>query len=164
MTKDELLDALEEERENFMETIAGLSDEELEQPGAAGDWSVKDVITHLSMWEAEMIKLLWQARQGQKPTTIHFTPFKRDEVNQQWVQETRERPLERVFDDFESVRRQTIRRVEAFTEKDLNDPQRYPWLKGRPLSEWISADSFRHDAEHAAQIQAWRQSFEESPD
>ena len=76
MTKDELLDALEEERENFMEAIAGLSDEELEQPGASGEWSVKDVLSHLSMWEAELIKLLWQARKGQKPTTIHFSPFR----------------------------------------------------------------------------------------
>ena len=53
-------------------------------------------------------------------------------------------------------RKQTGRRVEAFNDKDLEDPKRYPWLKERPLWQWIAGDSFEHEAEHAAQVRQWR--------
>ena len=156
MTKDEIFDALEDERENFLDAIDGLSDEELQLPGVVGDWSIKDIMIHLSAWEAEMVKLLWQAKQGQPPSNPDWTEEQVDQLNQEWFEAYHARPLDRVMADFIAVRKQTSRRVEAFTDKDLNDPQRFSWLKGRPLWVWVAQDSFEHEAEHTAQIRAWR--------
>jgi hypothetical protein len=160
LNKAEILAALEAGREAFLELIEDISEEEMEQPGVVEDWSVKDILAHLTRWEAELIKLLWQARQGEKPTTIHFTSVKIDETNARWHAESQSRSLERVLDDFHGVRNQTIRRVEAFSNKDLTDPNRFPWLGGQPLSKWIAGDSFEHEAEHAADIRRWRTSIE----
>lgn len=159
MTQDEILDRLEDERENFLAAIDGLSDAQLEQPGVVGDWSVKDLMFHLTMWEAELVKLLWQAAQGVQPTTVHFSKMSVDERNVTWSAQSKDRTLEQVIDDFAGVRKQTSRRVAAFKDKDLNDPQRYPWLKGYPLWTWIAEDSFKHEAEHIAQILQWRQNL-----
>lgn len=156
MTKDEILDALEDERENLIDAIDGLSDLELLEAGVVEDWSIKDILAHLSAWEAELVKLLWQVRQGQPPSGIYASGVSIDEVNAVWSQAAGSRPLERVMDDFISVRKQTVRRVQPFSDAELTDPQRWPWLKGRPLWEWIATDSFQHEAEHAAQIKAWR--------
>ena len=156
MNKEELLEALEEGRENFLEVIAGLSYEDLERPGCVGDWSVKDVLIHISRWEAELVKMLWQVKQGQRPTSQQLVKTPVNEINEQWAAENHQRPLALALDDFESVRRQTVRRVEVFSNEELTDPQRYPWQQGRPLFEWIAEDSFRHEAEHAVQIHAWR--------
>jgi hypothetical protein len=156
MTKDEILDALEDEREKFLEAIDGLSDDEIQAPGVVGSWSVKDIMIHLSAWEAEMVKLLWQAHSGQKPTTMHFSQVDVDAINREWFDAYHDRPLERVFDDFAAVRKQTARRVDGLTDQALEDPQRYDWLGGRPLWEWVAGDSFEHEAEHAAQILKWR--------
>jgi hypothetical protein len=156
MTKDEIFDALEDERENFLDAIDGLSDEELQQPGVVGEWSIKDIMIHLNSWEAEMVKLLWQAKQGQPPSNPDWTEEQVDQLNQEWFEAYHARPLDRVMADFIAVRKQTSRRVEAFTDKDLNDPQRFSWLKGRPLWVWVAQDSFEHEAEHTAQIRAWR--------
>jgi hypothetical protein len=156
MKKEELVEALENERENFLDAIDGLSDEDLEEPGVMQDWSIKDLLAHLTLWEAELIKLLWQAKQGQKPNSVHFNNMDIDELNARWKKEMQDRTLERVMADFHSIRNQTIRRVEAFSDKDLNDANRYPWLKNRPLWEWIAGDSFEHEAEHRQQILAWR--------
>lgn len=156
MTKDEIFDALEDERENFLDAIDGLSDEELQLPGVVGEWSVKDIMIHLSAWEAEMVKLLWQAKQGQPPSNPDWTEELVDQLNQEWFEAYHARQLDRVMADFIAVRKQTSRRVEVFTDKDLNDPQRFSWLKGRPLWVWVAQDSFEHEAEHTAQIRAWR--------
>jgi hypothetical protein len=157
MTQDEILDALEDQRENFLEAIDGLSDEQLVQPGVVGDWSVKDIMFHLTMWEAELVKLLWQAAQGVQPTTAQFGKMPVDERNAVWGAQSKDRTLEQVIDDFAGVRKQTSRRVTAFKDIDLEDPQRYPWLNGHPLWVWIAEDSFKHEAEHTAQILNWRQ-------
>ena len=156
MNKDEISDALEDERENFLEAIDGLSAEQLQTSGVVGEWSVKDIMIHLSAWEAELVKLLWQARQGQKPTTLHFSQIDTDAINQQWFENYRSRSMERVIDDFEAVRKQTIRRLEAFSDDDLNQAQLFTWQGKQPLWEWIANDSFQHENEHAAQIREWR--------
>jgi hypothetical protein len=157
MTQDEILDALEDQRENFLEAIDGLSDEQLVQPGVVGDWSVKDIMFHLTLWESELVKLLWQAAQGAQPTTVHFSQTPVDEVNAAWNAQFPSRTLEQVIDDFAGVRKQTGRRLAAFKDQDLNDPRRYPWLKDHPLWVWIAEDSFKHEAEHTDQIRQWRQ-------
>jgi hypothetical protein len=156
MNKEELLEALEEGREDFWEAIADLTDEDLEHPGCVGEWSVKDVLIHISRWEAELVKMLWQIKQGQHPSSQQFAKMPVDEINRLWVADYHQRPLEMALDDFESVRRQTIRRVETFSNAELTDPRRFSWLQDRPLYEWIAEDSFRHEREHAVQIRAWR--------
>jgi hypothetical protein len=156
MTKDEIFEALEDEREKFLDAIEGLSDEAVLEAGVVGEWSVKDILSHLIAWEAEQVKLLWQAKQGIQPNTVHFSDRSVDELNAAWYAEFKARPLDRILADFQAVRKQTERRVNSYSDKDLNDPQRYPWLQGFSLWEWVANDSFKHEAEHAAQIRAWR--------
>lgn len=155
MNKKEILHALESEREKFLDLIEGFSPEELEQPGVAGDWSIKDIIAHLSMWEGELVRMLWQAKRGETPSTAQFRGAPVDTVNAQWFKLAKDRPLERILEDFHAVRNQTMHRVEDFSEHDLTDPKRYSWSKGKALWERIADDSFAHESEHAADVQAW---------
>jgi hypothetical protein len=156
MNKVQLLRELAESREAFMAAIEGLDEEAMLQPGAAGDWSVKDVMAHLMMWEAQLVTYLFRTQAGNKPNTVHFGGEPVEQINARWHAQNVDRPLEAVLEDFEGVRAQTIRRVEAFSEKQLNDPQAFPWLGGKPLWEWVLEDSAGHDREHAAGIGAWR--------
>jgi hypothetical protein len=156
MTQDEILDALEDERENFIEAIDGLSDEAVLEPGVVGDWSIKDILFHICMWEAELVKLLWQAAQGLPPSAVFFSGLSVDEINAAWMAEGQARTYDQVWDDFQAVRKQTVRRLSAFNDKDLNDTERYTWLKDHPLWDWVAENSFGHEKEHTAQIKAWR--------
>jgi hypothetical protein len=157
MKKSEILSALETGREEIMGLIEGLSSEEMEAPGVVDLWSVKDILLHLSLWEGELVKLLWQAKQGQQPTSAQLSMLlsSEDEINARWQQMGAKRSLDQVLQDFHAVRSQTRKRVEAFTDEDLANPKRYSWLGGKALWEWIEGDSFGHEAEHAAQIRAW---------
>jgi len=156
MDKDELIEVLENEREAFLNLLEDLSDEQMEQPGVSGDWSIKDILSHLIAWETETIRLLWQARQGEKPTTLHFHSISLEKSNQKIYAETHNRELLRVLSDFSSVRKQTIRRIETFSDGELEDPLIYAWLEGKPLWEWIAQDTFQHEQEHSASIQEWQ--------
>ncbi len=157
MNKNEILNALNDAQKKFDQAIDGLSDEEMQTPGVAGDWSAKDITAHLSRWEAEMGRILWQIQQGQKPDTAHFSGRPVDEINAEWSREMKSRPLELILSDYKAVRVQTIKRIQAFSDEQLSDPNSFPALRGQPLENWIVGDSSDHQAEHAAQIQAWRQ-------
>ncbi len=157
MNKNEIMNALNDAQKQFDQAISGLADEEMQQPGAAGEWSVKDIISHLGRWEAEMVRMLWQIQQGQKPDTEHFSGRQVDEINAEWSREMKSRPLAQALSDYKAVRTQTIKRLQAFSDQDLSDPDRYPALRGQPLENWIVGDSSDHQAEHAAQIREWRQ-------
>ena len=157
MNQAEIITQLNEEHQQLMTAIEGLAPEEMQEPGVNGDWSIKDILTHLCAWEAELVKLLWQASSGKKPNTVHFDSERDvDAMNLSWYNERKERPLEAVLEDLHAVRKQTLRRVAEFTDKELNDPEAFTWLRGYPLWEWIASDSFKHVPEHTAQIQAWR--------
>ena len=155
MNKEEILSALENGRADFLEIIKSLSEEDFERPGVVDSWSVKDIIVHLTRWEAEIIKLLWQAGKGIQPTTAHFDQFSADETNERWFQESRARSLKIVMGDFIGVRNQTVRQVRDLSQVELTDPNLYGWLNGKPLWEWIAGDSFVHEAEHGEQIKTW---------
>jgi hypothetical protein len=155
MNKSELINSLEESREKFLDLLELLDEDDLLTPNAASDWSIKDLLVHLTMWEAQLITLIWQLKSGQKPTTIHFAGLSDDEINQKWYTENINRPLEFVLDDFYAVRDQTIRRVGEMSERDLTDPNRYPWLKGKTLWKIVAESSFEHEQEHIQALLAW---------
>ena len=156
MNKNELIESLEDGRAEVIEMLEELPDETMLASGAMGDWSIKDILAHLVQWEGQLVTLLFQARQGmKKPTTAHFDPAPRDEINQRWMITSRERPLDIIWKDFTGIRKQTVRRVSEFTEKELNDPNLYPWLNGTPLWQWIVNDTIEHETEHGDQIFDW---------
>lgn len=160
MNKKKIINELKKSRENFLEAIQDLSDQEMGTPGVNDDWTVKDILVHLTRWEAELVKLLWQANLGKKPTTTHFNPLSVDEINARWYKESQTRPLKLVLDDFIGVRQQTIRRVDSLSDSALTDPNHFPWLDGEPLWKWIANDSFDHEAEHEIQIRNWQMNKE----
>jgi hypothetical protein len=156
MEKSELIEAMEDERQELIEMLEDLPDEDLLEPGVAGDWSIKDILNHLTYWEGQLVTLLFQALRGlPKPTTQHFRAESVDAANQRWFEEGRERPLEMVWKDWLGVRRQSIRRVSELSEEDLNNPQRFPWQKGVPLYQWVMNDTVVHEETHADQIREW---------
>ena len=156
MNKTELLEALEDEHQELVDMLEDSPDEELLEKGVTGDWSIKDILAHLTYWEGQIVTLLFQLERGvEKPTTIHFADESVDTVNERWYKQSQERSLDIIWNDFKGIRKQTIRRVTELSEKDLTDPNRFAWMKGVPLIELILGDTIEHEQEHADQIREW---------
>jgi hypothetical protein len=138
-----------------METaLRGLTDEQLLQPGVIGEWSVKDILSHLTAWEAEVVTRLAKLQAGKKIQTIIPAGSDIDGLNAKWYQEHQDRDLDRVLADFHGVREQMIRQVESLTDKQLTLP--LPWSKTDTIENLIAWNSYDHEPEHAEQIQKWR--------
>jgi len=156
VNKTELLEELEDSRQEFMELINDLPDSAMLEPGVSGSWSIKDILAHLVHWEGQTITLLFQVAHGvDRPTTVHFGKETVDELNERWNAESQSRSLDQIWNDFKSIRKQTIRRVSEFSESDLTDPSRFPWMNGVALIELINRNTFEHDEEHGDAIREW---------
>jgi hypothetical protein len=155
MTKTELLENIRASRQKLVEVFEAVPIERRDEPGVTGDWSAKDILVHLTYWEGQLVTLLFQLRSGTAPNTLHFSGRNVDEINAAWRAQGRSRAWEAAWSDFSGLGTQLPRRVGQFSDEELNNPRLHARLRGRPLSDWIASDSYEHEDEHRAAIEAW---------
>src|SRR5512147_2260816 len=68
MNKLELLETLHTSRTNWNALLAEVGEEHMTKPGAAGHWSVKDIVCHITAYERWLVDWLTAASQNTFPT------------------------------------------------------------------------------------------------
>lgn len=58
MKRAQLLNRLESAWASLQESFAGLSDDQLIEPGVSEEWSVRDILAHVTTWEQEALQYL----------------------------------------------------------------------------------------------------------
>ena len=156
MLKSELIKNLEESRETFLDLLDQFPDSLIRTEGVIGNWTIKDILVHLSRREAEIIKLIWQIKINNHPKMVRMdTQTNFQDQNEMWYLESRSRPFERVLEDFHSVRTQIIIRVEDLDNQDLDVMVSGYQSKSMPLYQLIKESTYAHEQEHLQDILAW---------
>ena len=158
MTKADLIQKIESEWDNLQAALDGLSEEQMHQRGVVGEWTIKDVLVHITAWQSRLITTLFKAEKGVTPETTEGGKTV-DQMNERFYQEMKDRSFDQVWDDLDSSYHQLLSRLQGWKEKDLFDPQRFKWMEGEPFVSYIAGDSYEHYAEHAAQIREWRKTM-----
>jgi hypothetical protein len=73
MDKTQLIRKLDRAWEAFVTSYAGLPDSEMTEAGVTGDWSVRDIIAHVTWWEEEALKHLPHILAGGRPPLYSVT-------------------------------------------------------------------------------------------
>jgi uncharacterized protein (TIGR03083 family) len=154
MKRDELLAVLETARARLDAALDGLDPDELTVPGPVGEWSVKDLLAHITAWDVDLLTNLGKFKRGQKPGRTAWDSDGIQAQNTAWHAELKDRPLERVVADFDSVHEQLLRQVRGLTDAELEAPA--DWLQGRPLFQYFVDHVVTHENEHAAELARWR--------
>lgn len=155
MNREEILEQLDNSRIQLLELLEAIPDDPLVEPGTIGEWSIADVLAHLTAWESELVTLLMNLDQGKKPEKWLRAIQDIEAYNSQRYQENKGRDLDRIFDDFHGVRIQLEDWLEEFSDHQLNDPDNYEWAKGTALWHTIEESSFGHEIEHIEDIKAY---------
>src|SRR5512138_602072 len=133
--------------------LAQLSVAQINQPGAVGVWSVKDVLAHIAFWERYGADIIRDALRGETPVLAADDATERS--NASVVAQYYQRPLSAVIADWQAAREDLLDRIADLTEQDLNDPDRFAWSGGRTLLDRIAGNSYDHEQEHIEQIREW---------
>lgn len=153
-TKTELLAELDQEWAKIERNCFGLSEADMVEPGAEGEWSVKDILAHLSAWEKYLLDRLGYIMTGQQPQYGVLTSW--DDVhrfNTQVYSENKDRPLTSVVIEFRSLYRGVMTVLEAVNEALLSEPYTYDFPQDKlTVMELIRSNTFEHYREHCKSI------------
>ena len=156
MNKAELIASIEREWEALQAALDGLDEKQLTTIPVTGEWTVKDLLGHLAVWESRLVTDLYKIQRGVEPDWKGLSDAQVDRLNAQFHQEQKSRPLERVLEDLHSVHLALLNRLDEFSDAALSSPDKYPITGGKSLAEVAMIDSAEHFQEHAAEIRSWR--------
>jgi hypothetical protein len=157
-TKAELLDGTRAEHARLEAALAEISEEAMLQPGVVGEWSIKDMLAHISDWEQRFLRWYRAGQRGEIPERPEpgLTWNDLDLLNQRIYEKHHARSLPDVRAAFDASYRELISAVEAMSEPELFTVGHFAWTGDYPLLIALRANADQHYAEHTDQIEAWR--------
>src|SRR4051794_13277957 len=67
MNREQLLNELDRAWAALLDSFVDIPDAQLIEPGVVDDWSVKDILAHVTTWEEEALKYLPLTLRGRPP-------------------------------------------------------------------------------------------------
>ncbi|MEO7913280.1 MAG: maleylpyruvate isomerase N-terminal domain-containing protein [Roseiflexaceae bacterium] len=136
--------------------MAEVGERRMTEPGAVGDWSVKDVMAHLTSYSRWFVNASEAHFRGEPPPLDGTEGMDFEQRNLFWHQQTRDRLLAEVQAESQQVFRRLLEVVEAHSEEFLTQPQQFEGVPA-PLLVWkmLEGDIYEHYREHIRTIRAW---------
>jgi hypothetical protein len=150
--RGELLTRLEKTWSIFQESYAGLSDLQLTAPGVTGEWSVRDIVTHVTTWEQEALKHLPTILKGEKPPRYSIAHGGINAFNRTMTEQKRGLALAEVRRQAEDTHRRLLSFIESVPEDQFRSET--------PFRHRLRLDTYSHYRKHADAIRKWRAHLE----
>jgi hypothetical protein len=161
-TRESLLGAVRELREDLDRVVVEAGAERMGESGSLGEWTLKDVIAHLTGWRKVTAARLEAGLHGvepQFPWPPHLDEERDlDEINRWFFETSREKPVGDVLSESRETFERVERAISAMSEDDLLTPGRFAWLHwtGEALGPAVVRGTLGHYyGEHEPQIRDW---------
>jgi hypothetical protein len=118
------------------------------EPGITGNWSIRDILTHVTTWEEEALKHLPTILKGEKPPRYSVTHGGIHAFNATMNEKKRGLSLVEVQQELED----THRRLVAFIKSVAEDQFR----SETPFRHRLRLDTYSHYPKHGDAIRRWR--------
>lgn len=148
MNRKKLLNQLNQAWEAFQESYAGLSETELTQSMVTDEWSVKDIVAHITTWEAEALKHLPLILNGGRPPRYSVKYGGIDTFNAGMTEQKRALPLSAILKEFEETHQRLIDYICNAPEEQLTKETRF--------RRRLRLDTYSHYPKHTRAILRWR--------
>jgi hypothetical protein len=146
--KRQLLQRLDKAWAALKESYAGLAESRLVEPGVTGSWSVRDILAHVTTWEAEALTYLPLIIQGSKPPRYSVMYGGIDAFNAKMTEQKRHLSLSEVLTQLDETHSRLIAFIQSAPE-DL-------FSRETPFRRRLRLDTYSHYPKHAEAIRKWR--------
>ena len=134
-----VLAAIDDSWRNLQRTLSALTAREMQTPGVYGDWSIKDIIVHLTSRDAALLT--------EVATDNHSDTTGPDDLERRQVEDKAEMPARETMAEFE----QTHRMLKEALAKAPKSTFEY----GTPTRRRIDESTVYHYQEHNVHIRSW---------
>jgi hypothetical protein len=145
-SKAELLTAIEKERGALEELLESLSSEDMIEPGVVGEWSVKDVLAHLTEWEQMVLGWYRAGLRGQMPElpAPGYKWNQTPQLNQKIYKKHRDRALEQVLREFQDSHEEILDVIHDLSNDDLFTAGKYAWTRRNTMGTYFVSATSSH--------------------
>ncbi|HBF41926.1 MAG TPA: hypothetical protein DDW19_09245 [Anaerolineaceae bacterium] len=148
MKKEQILDKINLAWKELLDAVEGLTPVQMTLPGVTGNWSVKDILAHVTWWEEECLKYLPVILEGGHPPRYSVMYGGIDAFNAQMTEARQKLPLEEVLKSLQETHRLLLTYLVNVPEEQFATETRF--------RRRLKYDTFTHYPEHAAAIREWR--------
>jgi hypothetical protein len=148
MNREQLLKKIDTPWAALRASYAGLNEAQLAQPGVTGDWSVIDILAHVSAWENEALTHLPHILEGKRPPKYSDLYGGIDAFNALKVRQSRAVSPAEVLTRVEATHRQLVDYLESAPAEQLATETRF--------RRRIRLDTYSHYPIHTQAILEWR--------
>ena len=149
MNRQQLLQKLDKAWAEIKDSYAGLSDAQLTEPGVMGDWSVKDILAHLTWWEEEALKHLPGIIKGDRPLRYSTQYGGIDAFNALMAERKHDLSLADVLQQQEATHQRLTDYLHSVPEAQFTRETRF--------RHRLRLDTYSHYPKHAKAIREWRE-------
>ncbi|MBK6434158.1 MAG: DinB family protein [Anaerolineae bacterium] len=148
MTHEEILAQEDAGWQALMAAVEGLSDADWLLPGAAGEWTLKNVAAHLCSWQEETLNVLPDMARQIIAGVKEPRRYDIDAWNAEQYAQRQEQSLAEVRSGLLTTRAALLAMIQRMPAE---------WLaRYKHMRNWIAAVTYEHYAEHVEMIHAWR--------
>jgi hypothetical protein len=148
-TRERLMVTMARNWDALLASIEGLTDEAMVRPGVVEQWSVKDILAHITTWEEEGLHHLPTVAQGRKAPTYASKYGSLDGFNALKFEENQRRSLDEVLARLDETHARLLAYLDTVPDELLHSKERF-----RNRLKW---DSYSHYAMHAKHIRERRE-------
>ncbi len=145
-TKDQLLKEIYDERAKLEALLAAIPPEIFASRKVQGEWTAKDVVSHLIAWEQMVILWVNSGYEG-KTIPIPAEGFKWSDLpalNDKIFKEHKDEPAEDVLMKFQQSYQQTLGLLNSISAQDLFTPGLHKWQNKNMLAAYFKSCMSSH--------------------
>ena len=155
MTSARLLSIMQAERAGWEALLAQVGEGRMATPGVEGQWSVKDIVAHLTWYDRTFVEGTQTVMRGEPFVRTGLRALGMDERNERIAAESRHRPLRDVLADSRQAFDQVLAVMRACPDDVLNDGPRFGLPDDVPPWVLVATNTYEHYREHGRAIRAW---------
>jgi hypothetical protein len=149
-----LFETMNRERTILLDAITTLPEGLLDEKGEVGEWSIKNVLAHLTSWERIVIDFLPERlATGNRPHIFSVMSADQDAWNAQQVASREHLTPKEQLDEFEQTRQALLQLLYDLGEETLNRQHPWPEWQGT-LAAYILEQVGGHEREHQEAVLA----------
>jgi hypothetical protein len=152
MNREQLLNKLDRAWATLQESYAGLPDAHLIEPGVVDDWSVKDILAHVTTWEEEALKYLPLIIEGGTPPRYSVQYGGIDAFNALRTTQKRTLSMSEILRQLDETHRKLVDYIGSLPEEQFT--------RETPFRHRLRLDTYSHYPLHARMIREWREQKE----
>lgn len=151
-------DVLKYGHKTVLDTLKGLTPEQMEIGGVCGVWSTRDIIAHLASYELFLDGVMGTfLGEPPTPTMIHIGEVGPVRFNDLQVEMRKNRSTQEVLDEYTSATERNLSRVPLIAAEVWRQTGMLPWYGPEyALDDFIVYSFYGHKREHSAQINIFK--------